>query len=35
MADQLATISKRRLQRRLDPEGLEAVLRAIRAQLGL
>ena len=38
MADQLATISKRRLQRRLDqldPEGQEAVLRAIRVQLGL
>ena len=38
MADQLATISKRRLQRRLDPldpEGMEAVLRAIRVQLRL
>ena len=38
MADQLATISKRRLQRRLDPldpEEMEAVLLAIRVQLGL
>jgi mRNA interferase MazF len=38
MADQIATASKRRLQRRLDmlaPEDLAAVERIVRVQLGL
>jgi mRNA interferase MazF len=38
MADQISTVSKRRLQRRLGAlgkEDLDAVLRAVRLQLGL